>query len=132
MNDFEKYTVPNNEFWSHEAERDFKHDLIDEINNTPLTELDRKERLAAVKQIVINKRIAMNKVAHEKQRELNKMFWIDADEDLGYSNFLDEDGVRKLEALAYEDGHSHGFYEIYQVLSKYCDFLRDMRGHFKQ
>lgn len=132
MNDFEKYKVPDDEFWGYEAECDFKWGLIDEINNTPLTESDRKERLSAVKKIVIDKRIAMNKAAHEKQRELDKMFWADADEDLGYSSFLDEDGVRKLEALAYDDGHSHGFYEIYQVLSKYCDFLRDMRGHFKR
>jgi hypothetical protein len=132
MKNFDEYKVPNDEFWGYEAKASFKRDLIEEIDNTPLTSVERKKKLAAVNKIVADKRAAMDNAAHEKQRELSKMFWADADEELGYSSFLDEHGVRKLEALAYNDGHSHGFSEIYHMLSKYCEFLQDMRDHFKQ
>ncbi len=130
MKDWDYYRVPNEEYCSYEQEQEILKQLIEEINNTPLTALEREKRLKDVKRIVREKVAEIEAPAKEKQAKLTEEFWQDARDDLGYSDWLTPEGQSKLESKAYEEGHSSGYLEVYYKLTELSDFLSDMKNHF--
>lgn len=129
MDILDSYRVPNDEYWSYEAEKAYKRELIDQINSERLTAAEREKELKSVPALVRIKRAEMDKSANERQQVLDRKFWSDAREELGYPSYLTPKGVEFLEAKAYEDGHAHGYADIFSKLVDLDEFLREMRDH---
>jgi hypothetical protein len=97
----------------------YEEELLDQLNNTPLTKADYdlalekiKERVKDLKtQHLLQDRIETGRLLGE--------FWIDCEEEFGFSDFPDE--VKEfIHGKAYEEGHAYGFSEI---ANKYDDLV---------
>lgn len=132
MQDLDSYRVPNEEYWPYEARKAYERALIDEINLERLTAAERQEKLREVPKRVREKGNEMDKPPREKQRALDAQFWRDAREEIGYDSYLTQEGVSKFEAKAYEDGHAHGYPEVFSKLQDLDEFLCTVKDHFKR
>lgn len=93
-----------------------RNELTDAINKMPLTTKERNERLADVARLV-SEWFAEAVIPHrDDEKRLLGEFWYDCRDSLGYEKFLKPDGVKALEAMAWENGHSSGFSEVYGSL----------------
>jgi hypothetical protein len=114
------------------SKSDYRDQLIAEINNRPLTAAARTAALATVPERVrdwFNEAILPYR---QEQARLNSEFWADCRADLGYDKFLDVKGISRLEAHAWEDGHSAGYSEVYGELSKLVSLIEDIKGHIRK
>lgn len=68
---------------------------------------------------------------NNRANELISEFWRDVREDLGYDDFLNEQGCQSLEKQAWSDSHSGGFSDTYNAASNLCDFAREIVKHVK-
>lgn len=124
MKDFQYYQTSKIAYFSKEDQNRYKAELKAVIDNAPMTRAEYDSAIAKLDQDV-------KKMADEKRRQyraeavrLKQEFFKDAQKDLGYASFLDEDGVAELERLAWEEGHSNGFEEVYNKLEGLVDFCR--------
>lgn len=131
MKDFKKYRVPAEMFWSSDDQQQYRQSLIDAVNNRPLTAKERDDALKEVDSLVKAKRAEMNKPAIEKQKELEKEFWKDAAEHLGYRRFLTDEGAFQLERRAWDLGHVNGFSDVYWHLLDLTVLFEKLKGCFK-
>ena len=132
MKDFDSYRVPNDRYWSYGDKEAYRQQLINEINNDRLTEAERKLKLSKVPSLVREKESEVNKSAKEEQSQLERKFWDDARKELGYTSYLTDDGIKKLERMAYERGHSNGYSQVFYELQDLNDFLNDIINHLKR
>ncbi len=131
MKDWEYYSTPKAAYFGYEAKKEFKYKLIAEIDSTPLTLDERKRRLDDVPNLVRSWVNGKNRPYHEELRQLTDEFWKDARDDIGYDDWLNDDGISHLESRAWEMGHSNGCSEVYYHLRDLCEFLKDMKDYFK-
>lgn len=121
MKDFDYYRYRADEVLPSLSEK--KRELIYDIDQQRLTA---EERRVALADAPIKARAWFNeaiKPYREAERKLQEEFWADCREDLGYDKFLGPKGVAALEGKAWEDGHAHGFYDVYNHLSELCDLV---------
>lgn len=129
MDDLNSYRVPSDEYWSYADKQAYKQELINGINSARLTSAEREKELKQVPAMVRAKCAEMDKPARERQQMLERKFWSDAREELGYPSYLTPEGVEILEAKAYQDGHAYGYPEIFNHLSDLDEFLYKMRDY---
>lgn len=105
-----------------------KKQLIEQINNEPLTVTQREGKLKNVSKEAIQIAKELNAPYFLEASKLDMEFWDDARESLEYKSLLTPTGVQKLESKAYEDGHAYGYAEVY---SKLQDLLEEIKTEFK-
>ena len=108
-----------------------KKQLIEQINNEPLTVAQREEKLNEVSKEAIQIAKELNASYFLEASRLDMEFWDDARESLEYKTLLTSAGVQKLESRAYEEGHAYGYAEVYSKLQDLVGFLEDIRKEFK-
>lgn len=111
-------------YFGYEESKAFENDLRAKINDAPMTAKEREVALADVKRQVREHAAEQNKPYNEAKGKLEAEFWADAREELGYTEFLNDEGVSALEYKAYEDGHSSGFPEVFCQLQSLVDFCQ--------
>ena len=131
MKDWEYYSTPKAAFFGYEAQKAYRDKIVAEIDNAPLTAADRRAAMDGVKKRVRDYITEMNKPYHAEMRQLQDEFWKDAQRELGYCEWLDNNGVSIIESKAWEQGHAGGLSEVYYHLCELCGFLTDIRGCFK-
>jgi hypothetical protein len=132
MKPWEYYKEPKNvAFFGFKEQKEFKDKLIAQINDQPLTANQRTSELATVNRRAADHFKEMNRPYNEAKTALTNEFWVDARAELGYQRFLTNEGVAFIELKAYEDGHSHGFSEIYSKLSDLVEFAEKVIGFKK-
>jgi hypothetical protein len=123
MKPWEYYREPKDVvFFGFQEQNEFKEKLTKEINDKPMTADQRTAELAAVKRRTTDHFNEKNKPYNTAKTALTNEFWADARAELGYESFLTTQGVAFIELKAYEDGHSHGFSEIFSKLSDLVEF----------
>ena len=123
MKDWNYYREPAGiPYFGYEETKAFENGLRAEINDKPMTAAQRETALADVKRQVREHAAEQNKPYNEAKAKLEQEFWADAREELGYTDFLNDEGVSALEYKAYEDGHSSGFPEIFCQLQDLVTF----------
>lgn len=122
MKDFEYYSNPTAEYYPNIKE--YKQKMIDEINQSKMTAVERELALAELPKLVREHRIAVNKPYQEEKAKLTDEFWKDAREELGYEKILNKEGVQALESMAWEDEHAHGFASVFARLEELTDFVK--------
>lgn len=128
MKDFDYYSKTDEKY--HDSFT-IKKQLIEQINNEPLTVAQREERLKGVSKEVIQIAKELNAPYFLEKSRLDMEFWDDARESLEYKTLLTPAGVQKLESKAYEDGHAYGYSSVYERLQDLVGFLEDIRKEFK-
>lgn len=109
--------------------RAIKKAIWDEFDNERLTVAERKAKEPEIHKKV---REAQNKAEqpyNEEKKRLEQLFWTHCREDLGYADWLTDDGISKLENKAYDRGHAYGFSSIYSELQLLVEFLDEIRPH---
>ena len=122
MKNFEYYS--DNKEPYHDSFR-IKKQLIDQINNEPLTVKEREEKLKEVTKEALTICKELNAPYHLEAQRLDMEFWDDARESLGYVDLLTAEGVQRLESKAYEDGHAYGYPSVYEKLQDLVEFLEE-------
>lgn len=125
MKDFDYYSDRNVKA-EYPDRRGYKKKLIEEIDNTPMTTDQRTAAMSKVEQRVREWFNEAVKPYYKERNRLAEEFWKDAREELGYDQYLNDDGVRALEAKAWEDGHSAGFSEVFCHLQELESFVEDI------
>lgn len=98
--------------------------LTNKIDGTPMT---KEQREAAYADAVVEvDEIFKAKLAEYRKAEaiLRDQFFEDCREELGYDDFLTEEGCKLLENMAWEESHHAGFSEIYWEL---CDLVPNVQ-----
>lgn len=113
MKPFEDYLPKETEYPDRYA---YTKVLLDEIDSTPMTAADRALAIKGVSERVNKWFREQVKPYNNESRRLEGEFWCDCRADLGYDEFLNEDGCQELEHYAWQEGHSSGFPEVYNVL----------------
>jgi hypothetical protein len=121
MKPFDYYSNIGVPYPDHHA---YRKQLIDAIDNTPMTAADRTKAMAEVSKQVLAWMNEQSKPYRNAQAALIAEFWDDCRNELGYHNLLNESGVAALESKAYEDGHSSGFGEVYQRLDELVELTK--------
>lgn len=133
MKDWNYYRNPVGvRYMSGEELNQYRTQLLEEINNKPMTAAEREEALKQLPARVLEYQREQNAPYIEAAAELEREFWRDVREELGYDQFLTEAGVSVLEAEAYERGHSAGFSEIYNCMRGLVEFCRKIVQHAKR
>lgn len=126
MKDFKYYSDSGIEYPN---KRDYEKSLIEVINNTPLTVSDRNAAMDDIKRKSAEWFKEAVRPYNNKVSELIDEFWRDCRESLGYTDFLDDEGVSILENMAWDRGHANGFDEVFCQLDILCDFAKQIVEH---
>lgn len=103
-----------------------KREITDEINAEKLTAEERKAKLADVSRVATAWFHEAVQPYNDRQREIDRQFWADCREDIGYDEFLNEEGCKALEGYAWQEGHSSGYSEVYGYLCEMADLARKL------
>jgi hypothetical protein len=123
MKSWEYYREPKGiKFYGFNEQKAYKDELIAQINDQPLTADQRTRELATVNRRATDHFKEKNKPYNVAKTALVNEFWVDARAELRYENFLTTEGVAFIELKAYEDGHAHGFGDIYSKLTDLVEF----------
>ena len=128
MKDFDYYRVSNEEYWGYKAQKAFREALEAEINSTPLTAAERKEKLKEVPSLVREEADRQNEAPRARQSKLDSEFWADARDEL--DNDYPDAVWSAICAEAYDRGHAYGYSEIYSKLVDITDFVDKIQPHF--
>lgn len=124
MKDFAYYSTVDAELPDARAVRAA---MVKEINDTPMTDAQRKEAMgevAAMSRTVMAPAMEKYRTAQEaKMRE----FWQHCRDDLGYPSFLSKSACDAIESFAWDKGHSAGFGEVYGYLSELSELAKRIR-----
>lgn len=126
MKDFDYYKTNQ---YKHPNRFKYKKKLIDEIDNTPLTKDQRKAELDKVDERVREWFKEEVKPHNIESSRLEKEFWADCRCHFAYDQYLTSEGVALLEYKAYEEGHSHGYAEVFSKLEDFEQFIDEIRKH---
>lgn len=126
MKDFDYYKTNIHEYPNR---FEYRKKLIDEIDNTPLTKEQHKVELDKVDGKVRDWFKEAMKPHSAEASKLDREFWADCREELGYDKYLNETGVAMLERQAYEDGHAYGYSEVFSKLQDLEQFVDEIRRH---
>lgn len=127
MKSFDYYRVPNEEYWGYEAKEAFKKALKEEIDSTPLTAIERQEKLKEIPSLAREEEKKQNEAPRARQRELDAEFWADARAELGdYPDAV----WAVICSEAYDQGHAYGYSEVYGKLVDITNFVDKIRPHF--
>ena len=94
----------------------------DEINNTPLTQTERELKLKDLSELKKSLLKQRREEYHAEETRLRNEFEQDVEQDLWITH-LPDSVKSKLHALAWEDGHSSGFHEVYNCYDKYIELI---------
>lgn len=131
MKKFEYYNSPKTPFFGFEESKRMRNKLIKEIDEKPMTKAERTEAIREVDNTVKKHAEKKNEFYREQCNVLEKEFWNDAREDLGYGKLFNEKGVKAIEHMAYERGHAYGFSSIYNELQEIVDFVKTVIENLK-
>lgn len=127
MKEWSYYDKPKNvEYYGYDYQESYKRDEIKRINDTKLTTSERVVLLDNLKQQIREHMRELNKPYNAACQQLDREFWEDARQELGYCQHLTPEGISKLEAKAYEEGHSHGYSEVYHHLCELWEFFTSL------
>lgn len=121
MKPWEEYQYNNDPYPSFQA---IKRELLDEIDNTPMTKAQREEAGKAAVQKARDRCEEILAPIRKAEKELQATFWKDCREDLGYDKLMSADAVKVFEAFAEEEGHSNGFESIHNWLDRLTDLFK--------
>lgn len=116
MKDWSYYDTSNVQYFGFDYKRDYRNELVRAINETPLTAADRAVAFGKVDSQVKSHMREVNQPFNEALKAREAEFWVDAQAELGYGEFLDKEGIAALHSQAYERGHSGGFQTIFAEL----------------
>lgn len=108
----------------------YQQQLIDEINNTPMTAAQRKAALAEVDSHVCKWFDEAVRPWNAERQRLEDEFWADARAELVYDKLLTDRGVATLEYLAYQRGRASGYAAVYEVLQGLAELVENLCGEF--
>lgn len=128
MKDFDYYKNVEAEYHDYFT---IKNKMLVELNSTPLTVEERKKRESELGTLARAKAKELNAEYYAERNKKTEEFWRDCREELGYTSYLDEEGVRILESKAEEDGHSSGYSEVFCELQDLDEFVYKIREHLK-
>ena len=116
---FDKYKNTKSLRLSPEQEEFYKnaHKELDEI---PLTVKDREGRVEQLKEDGIEALNDVRKAYREETTRLEELFRTDV-EDVLFPDGLPDVVKTEIHSLAWEEGHSYGFQEVYGCYDKYLD-----------
>lgn len=126
MKDWSYYRNAEVPYHGYDYQKEYRDSLVRSINDTPMTAVDRKLALNKVSDQVREHMREVNQQYNEAVRAKIEEFWADAQAELAYNFYLDEEGVALLQSKAYEAGHSGGFASIFAELEDLVDFAQQI------
>ena len=117
--DFKKYNEVDLPFY---LDKSWKEERVKVINETPLTEKDRKEKLANLEE---EYKVENRKVIEAYRNSvdlLHKQFEQDMYKEFDLNRF-NEKTVKMLNDMAWEAGHASGYYNVYMAYIDLVDLL---------
>lgn len=111
---------------------DYARQLREEINNTPMTALERETAFAGVQHQANEWFKEAVKPYNAINWERKAEFWADCRAELGYDKFLELTGIEILEAMAYDQGHAYGYSKIFSQLTELVEFLNKIVQHIRK
>lgn len=124
MKDWSYYENPEVPYYGYEYKENYRSSLLRSINEQPMTAADRRLAMSKVSDQVREHMREVNRPYNEAMRAKTEEFWADAQAELSYNFYLDEEGVALLQSKAYEAGHSAGFSSIFAELEDFVDFAQ--------
>ena len=124
MKNFEYYQTSKVAYFSKEDQNRYKAELKAVIDNAPMTRAEYDSAIAKLDQDIKKMADEKRRQYREEAEKLRQEFFEDARKDLGYASILDGVGVTELERVAWEEGHSNGFGEIFSKLEDLVDFCK--------
>lgn len=131
MKDLTYYSTIGIPYFGYDESVAYRNKLITEINDTPMTANDRDAAIKEVKAKVTRHALEQNAQYKQKEGALLDEFWADCREEYDYTRFLTEAGWARLESLAWENGHSGGFSDVYYQLGELCEFAEHIVKNHK-
>ena len=125
MKSWEYYSENPHKLWNIGEVREEQEEKIAQLR---LTADERERMLKGPFSPIVNER---NKPYHEFAEQRKQEFWQDCREEIGYDDFLTEEGMKLLEQRAWDEGHSTGLPAVFDRLSDLSDFVLLMVLHSK-
>lgn len=130
MKEFDHYTTYLTPFFGIQDMAQLEVEIVEAINKAAakgeITPEERKHAESCTRDCANDVRKNYATIRQAEINDLQKEFFEDARKDLGYENWLTDEGISILEGKAWDDGHKDGYSEVYQQLKELLEFYEDL------
>lgn len=129
MKPFEEYSVPAT--FEKPDRNAIAKKFKDEIDSAKMTAEERRVALDGLRDRISSHMKEVMKPYEELKASLHREFWEHCREEFGYEKILNQPAIDALERKAWEEGHSGGYQEVYNILDDLNDLIQTVAKNLK-
>lgn len=129
MKPFDQYTVP--ETFEKPDRNAIAKKFKDEIDSAKMTAEERRVANDGLRERISSYMKEVMRPYEELKATLHREFWEHCREEFGYEKILNQPAIDALESMAWEEGRSGGYQNVYNVLDDLNDLIKTVVKNLK-